>query len=192
MSGNEKAEADLNTLLSYIKQREQALSRYSDKLRQNVTLIENLFAPAYHCRICENGEDMHGYYKGDCKGMNPEYLEKEMGKFPPHEFVPAIYVSIDVIDSEPFWTDDEESYYLGIVDGRLRAIGVSSEVDLEDPAMRWTKWLSCLSREQLKAFVKSGRLVPFLQKVADKLQMKTEEYKEVAEIAEKIAKVIQE
>jgi hypothetical protein len=53
-----------------------------------------------------------------------------------------------------------------------------------------TRWISDLSREKIKAFVKSGRLIPFLQKVADSLAVKGEEYKAVAEVAEKMAQAV--
>ncbi|MCL6579940.1 MAG: hypothetical protein K6T73_11300, partial [Candidatus Bathyarchaeota archaeon] len=61
-----------------------------------------------------------------------------------------------------------------------------------DRAHRWTQWFDDSSREKLKALVKSGRLIPFLQKVADKLQSVGEEYAEVSEIAEKMAKALTE
>ena len=165
------AEAGINQILGYIKEREATLSRYSDKLRQNLQRIFDVFGSPDYCRICN---DEH-------KGQTA------------HDFIPKIRISIELQDTEHFAEigDEPEYYYLATRNGRLFIMGtVACEMDITG----WTCWYSQpneVSREVLKQLVRSGRLILFLQKVADTLQAKSEEYREVAQVAEKMAQAVQ-
>lgn len=168
------AEAEnISKILRYIEKREQNLSRYSDKLRQSIIKIVDVFGPERYCRSCDQPERSHD---------DPEKCA----------FKPKIQVSLEIIDDVPFYTDElrEEDYYLATVDHYLKAVGVAKGGDPTDRAHRWTQWFDDCSREKLKALVKSGRLIPFLQKVVDTLQAKCMEYEEVSEVAEKLAKAV--
>jgi hypothetical protein len=84
-------------------------------------------------------------------------------------------------------TAPEIKYYLAIIKHHLGYVDVVGTYS--DPS--GVTAFDEAPRETLKALVKSGRLIPFLQKVANTLQGKSEEYREVAEVAEKLAKAVQ-
>ncbi|MEM2293185.1 MAG: hypothetical protein QXX41_07915 [Nitrososphaerota archaeon] len=164
MSGSELVE-----LLKYIQEREENLSRYSDKLRRSLVKISNAFGSKDFCMICDRLQRYHTDVKD-------------------HEFKAKVYVSIDVLDDEPFYTEYDEygtfDYYLAI---RGHELIIQVKVNREETIC---KGFGEVSRELLKALVKSKRLIPFLKKVADELERVGKEYKEVSEIAEKMASVI--
>ncbi len=108
-----------------------------------------------------------------------------------------IKISIEVDDTEPFRVEkiEEDSgdiveykYYLAIQDHRL-IVRVH-----RDSAFYKEKWdwfgIANASRETLKCIIKSGRLLKFLQYVAENLEKTTKEYEAVATIAEKIAQAV--
>jgi hypothetical protein len=112
-----------------------------------------------------------------------------------HRFMPKVFVSIDVEDGVPFYSvGDEEAvdeYYLAL---RKHELVIVMRTRYKNEA--WTSGAKVygvdqVSREVLKALVKSGRLLEFLKTVSEKLQKMSEEYREVSEIAEKMAKAIE-
>jgi hypothetical protein len=173
-------EADLNKILGYIQEREKTLGRYSDKLRQSVVKIANVFGREDLCR-CGWWVDRHPTHKtgtGEIVCKTP---------------IPKIQVSIDVIDDQPFMAEADEyspniKYYLAIIKHDL---GYVETYDNDKYSPKNLRDFDQAPRKLLKALVKSGRLIPFLQKVADVLTAKGEEYREVAEVAEKLAKAVQ-
>jgi hypothetical protein len=175
------AEADLNQILVYIKEREETLTKYSDKLRQSLVKIANVFGRKDLCRLCRCYVDRHPIRK---IGTDEILCEKP---------IPGIEVSIDVTDDEPFYTlpatdtSPEIKYYLAIRNHNLGWVDITYSG--ENPR-NVCDFAHDASRELLKALVKSGRLIPFLQKVADELASKNQEYREVAEVAEKLAKAV--
>jgi len=166
MSGSEN---ELVELLKYIREREENLSRYSDKLRKSLIKISNAFGSKDFCAICDRFQRYHK-------------------DFADHEFKQKIYVSIDILDDEPFFIEADEydkiDYYLAFRGSKLV---IQVKVNGKETIV---KFFENVSRELLKALVKSKRLIAFLQKVADELERIGKEYKEVAEIAEKMASVI--
>jgi hypothetical protein len=175
------AEADLNQILDYIQEREETLSRYSDKLRQSLIKIANIFGRKDLCRYCGWYVHEHPTHK---TGTGEIFCQTP---------VPKIEVSIDIVDDKHFHEEVEDEYspntkyYLAIIEHRL---GYVETYDNDRFTPKYLLDFNGASREQLKALVKSGRLIPFLQKVADTLQGKSEEYREVAEVAEKLAKAV--
>ena len=173
------AEADLNQILDYIQEREETLSRYSDKLRQSIVKIANVFGSKVLCRYCGWYVDEHPTHK---TGTGEIFCRTP---------TPRIEVSIDIVDDKHFMEEEQDEYspntkyYLAIIKHKL---GYVESYDNDRFTPKTLADFSDAPRELLKALVKSGRLIPFLQKVADTLQGKSEEYKEVAEVAEKLAK----
>ena len=174
------AEADINQILGYIKEREATLSHYSDKLRQNLQRIFDIFGHPDYCQVCDVSE-------GSLKHKGQKYADETA-----HVFIPKIRISLDLQDTEHFAEigDEPEYYYLATKNGMLHIMGtVACEMDITG----WTCWYRQpheVSREVLKQLVRSGRLIPFLQKIADTLAQEGEEYKQVAEVAEKLAKAV--
>ncbi|MCR6692757.1 MAG: hypothetical protein MRT15_10220, partial [archaeon YNP-LCB-003-016] len=97
-------------------------------------------------------------------------------------------VSIDITDTIPFYHNEKYDldYYLAFRRHDLviviRPSGQEEWENIEGPGN--------ISREALKALVKSGRLVEFLKIVSQKLEELNKEYGEVSEAAEKMAKAI--
>jgi len=214
MSGNE-----LKQTLSYLREREEKLSRVSDKLRGAITRIAEMFGDPKACAVCGRRREAppHGRYydRHACRSTdelppnakvvredehrgqwgdphsNTVYFE-EVPEGQRHKFTPKIYISLPLKDTAWFWrgNEDEESTYvttatLAFEDGELVAVlesGYGANVDTTV-----TKPLSALSREQLKALVRSGRLPAFLAYAAERLREAGEEYGEVAEVAERMA-----
>jgi len=169
---------DLNKILGYVQEREQTLSKYSDKLRKSLVKIANVFGSPEFCQRCNKWA---------------EYHEKPGVKDACDKFKPKIQVSVDVVDDQPFLKEAENEtapeirYYLAVIDHYLGY--VDEEGTYSNSRLITT--FEHAPREVLKALVKSGRLIPFLQKVAGTLQDKTEEYRDVAEVAEKMAQAVQ-
>jgi hypothetical protein len=173
---------DISKILGYIQQREETLSRYSDKLRQSIVKIADVFGSPEYCQRCNKWVEYH----------NKKWKDTPEGKETCDNFKPKINVSIDVMDDKHFMQEDEYSpntkYYLAI---KKHSLGYVETYDNDRVTSETLFNFDHASRELLKALVKSGRLIPFLQKVADTLQAKSEEYREVAEVAEKLTKAIQ-
>jgi transcriptional regulator NrdR family protein len=109
--------------------------------------------------------------------------------------MPKVFVSIDIEDGVPFYTEEEEyrinEYYLAFHKHKLVIVMKSRGKSEVWSAEKLVYGPHEVSRECLKALVKSGRLLQFLNSVAGKLETMDEEYKEVSEIAEKMAKAIE-
>jgi hypothetical protein len=181
--GIQMAEADLNKILGYIQERERTLANYSDKLRQSLVKIADVFGNPQYCQRCNKWVEYH----------NKKWKDKPEGKSVCDNFKPKIQVSLDIVDDQPFLIEPEKEttpeikYYLAIINHSLGYIDVVGEYSNLIKVTAFDE----APRETLKALIKSGRLIPFLQKVADILQAKSEEYGEVAEVAEKLAKAVQ-
>jgi len=173
---------DLIKTIKYIEEREKNLSRFSDKLRRAWIRISDIFGLKKYCRICWQTANVH-------PDKHPKVLEYGV-----HEFQPKIEVSIDIVDEEPFYSDDESSYYLAIIDHYLKILDLPRDVKpatLNTPnEYTWPMWNA--PRWLLKQLTKSGRLPKFLRHVAKTLEKMEAEYKEVSEIAEKLAKALQQ
>ena len=176
------AEADLNQILAYIQDREETLSRYSDKLRRSLVKIADVFGRKDLCRLCGWYVSKHPTRK---TGTGEIYCETP---------IPKIEVSVDIIDDVHFEVEEEgkyspsTKYYLAIIEHML---GYVETYDDDRFRTSYLHYFSEAPRERLKVLVKSGRLIPFLRKVADVLDAKGEEYREVSEVAEKLAQAIQ-
>ena len=217
----------MKQIIDYIQEREKSLARYSDKLRQAVTAIANVFGSKRYCRICNSSFDSYGhapyfnrythvgakspeeafskYHPSDVDGFKvvpPDYLPGHwkdgnkllITKVPDedlHEPIPKIEVSINIEDEEAFYYDEEtdEAYYLAFSTEMNHSL-VAHIRDVDDPNNYKPRHLKDLKREALKELIKSGRLTAFLSLVAETLKKKDEEYREVSEIAEKMAEAV--
>jgi len=202
-------ETDFVGLVKYISEREKGLGRYSDKLRQNLQQIFDVFGSAHHCQICDEAEEhgKHIKYRSEQGYLKREQTETINGitvTHPAnadysHPFKPKIPISIDVKDSEIFaktQRDDlnVEYYRLATHDLVLVIMGeTSNEQDITGMSCWFTKpdaYRAPPSREELKQLVKSGRLPKFLAFVAQKLAEAETEYCQVSTIAERMAKTL--
>jgi len=173
------AEAELIKTLNYIFEKEKNLSRYSDKLRRAWVKISDIFGLKKYCRIC-----------GQSAGVHPD-KHPAVTKYGVHQFQPKIEISIDIIDEEPFYEDEDlnTKYYLAIIDHFLKIKDLPKDVDpntLNYLSGGYAMWNA--PRYVLKQLTKSGRLPKFLRHVAKTLEKMEAEYREVSEIAEKLAK----
>lgn len=211
-------ESDLLGIIKYIEKKEKGLSNYSDKLRQSVEKIAQVFGNSKYCQICNCtvNQGQHAKYflrktreyvdalpigatvvtpdfdVGHWAGMNGEYVEVCEN---PHKFIQKIQVSVDVEDAEVFSIPQSTvgSYYkLAMLDSELVLCKYHDEFNYPVNTLALQGWSEhdTVGRATLKALVKSGRLQKFLQHVAERLAAETQEYAEVAEIAEKMANVV--
>jgi len=204
------SEEDFVGLIKYISEREKGLSRYSDKLRQNLQRIFDVFGSAHYCQICDEVEEhsKHIKYRSEQGYLRREQTETINGitvMHPAnadysHPFKPKIAISINIEDSEIFATtprDDlnAEYYRLATRDLALVIMGsTSNEQDITGMCCWFTKpdaYRATPSREELKQLLKSGRLPKFLALVAKKLAEAEAEYGVVSAIAEKMAKAVE-
>ncbi|MEM1589706.1 MAG: hypothetical protein QW175_04760, partial [Candidatus Bathyarchaeia archaeon] len=90
------------------------------------------------------------------------------------------------VDEAPFYKDETEGYELRLMleDGYLVAW------DSRGGEYNTTHSITSLGREKIEALVKSGRIPAFLKLVQQKLDQTTEEYKQVAETAERLMHAI--
>jgi len=214
MSGNE-----LKQTLSYLREREEKLSRVSDKLRGAITRIADLFGDPKACAVCGRRREAppHGRYydRHACQSTdelppnavvvrpdehrgqwgdphsNTVYFE-EVPEEQRHPFTPKIHISLDLKDEVWFWRSNENDEIicyatatLAFREGELVAIMESGHG--KNVYIMETKRLYALSREQLKALMRSGRLPAFLAYAAERLKEAGEEYGEVATVAERMA-----
>lgn len=156
-------EKSLNEIIESIAENERNLSQAYDKLVASLSKISNVFGNDNFCQTCGRSKTFH--------------------KDGEHEFKPKIYVSVDFIDDVAFYKlphsdSDEEvrEYKLAFYKGFLQVYVDGYFYDFNE-----------ISRDALKALIKSGRLISFLQKVSNELKEMNKEYKEVSEIAERIA-----
>jgi len=213
--------ADLPQVLAYLREREENLAKYSDKLRKAVERISNVFGHPSKCQVCGNDKDNHipkwkvlvkypeqreKWVYAYCADTAEEAMQKARSEFgdaalkveiyeahekdriKDHKFVPKIHVSIDLRDDEPFYEDDERTATLAIREGELEAVVHDKEHSEEIGPY----YVHDISRTKLKALVRSGRLVKFIQKVKDEVEREEREVRELAEIAEKLAKAVED
>lgn len=210
-----QAEADFSGLqqtIKYLAEREANLSKYSDKLRENLQKIANQFGSEKECAVCGytlSSGWAHGHYKwvkhgtafnsiaemekasgakmaprpqGESRwgipGENIEFYEENAEWHTPQ---PKNQISIRVQDTEAFNLDQPyENPKTLVLDGTLQ-IGFGQGVFMQNQTLEEA------SRYTLKQLVKSGRLPKFLKLIAEKLTETEQEYKAVAEAAEKMA-----
>ncbi len=200
---------DIKNVLEYIQEREVNLTRATEKLRRNVERIANVFGNRHDCQHCawqKNGNSHFRYFdRRDHRGYNeiPETLSNRKTKLVTpgfdsgrwgnpkentisfeehqhHTFVPKIYISLPIRDDESFFVSGAgEYYYLCFHAGGMK-------IERNDGDFERYIEISDLSRQALKALVKSGRIPKFLQKTAEKLDAAKEEYEDVATLAEKL------
>lgn len=182
------AEADLQKTISYIAEREANLDRYSDKLRQSLQKVFDVFGNSACCQICGTG----------VYSLDPKEKDKHKAATG-HSFVPKINLSLDLTDSENFAETkidelNKEYYRLGAENGELVIIGTTSDERDLTGVRCWytypTKTRETPSRNELKQLVQSGRLPTFLKFAAEKMAEAEQEYKTVAGAAEKMATVL--
>ena len=109
-----------------------------------------------------------------------------------HRFTPKIEVSIDLFDEQPFYRDEdlEEDAYLAFHDHLLKIVFLPWNAPKDfNLASEYSVWQ--VGRFYLKQLVKSGRLIKFLEYTAKKLKEYEQEYREVSELAEKLAKAVE-
>ena len=220
------SEDGLKELLGYIEQREESLSRYSDKLRESLKKIDNMFGDSKYCAICsgrEEAREHHRFYsRKESKGLDDveEIIDNAVRIIGPndflghwanaesgevyvedhekaaHQFKACIEVSVNVWDTEPFKTEETEmgtyEAYLAIIEHDL---GIArKDRDHKGTLLYETnhrvQLFSEASRQTLKDIIHSNRLIPFLRHVADVLEKKNREYKEVSEVAKKLTSAL--
>jgi hypothetical protein len=166
--------ADIVRVFDYLREREEELSRYSDKLRKSVWRIANVFGDSDYCQICDYTQDKH---------------DKE------HKFLEKIEISVD-IDGDEFLEnegededEDRELCKLCLVDSRIKLKCYYE--DNEDNEEHTTLYsLENVSRYLLKKIIKEKQIIKFIEKVKRGLDGVTDEYRRVSEIAEKLASAL--
>jgi hypothetical protein len=209
------SEVEMLEIMKYLQERAKNLRRYSNKLREAISIIERQFGQKDICRVCRlrtkaQGEKRLVYTTAAISGLkmsdpkaqaiinsfvehdelfSEKYLDiLECKK--PHKFIPCIDVDIDVDDVEPFYiNEDEQKYFLAFRDHELICVIVD---EYDGDRHEEYKKLSNLGRDSLKDLVKSRRLIKFLQYVAERLREQEQDFKEVSEVAEKMALALAE
>ena len=182
-SGAEPGVMGLVETLKYIREREESLSRYSDKLRQSLVEIAGQFGrlSEKYCMRCGYHADAHrddsSHYERTCKNL----------------LLPTIEVSITFRDKESFaekeTLEHNFSYYLAINEDHELVI---QEINWDIRECPNDIYFSNAPRWLLKELVKSGRLSKFFEALAGRLAELNDEYRDAAEKAEKIAKAVEE
>jgi hypothetical protein len=211
-----KAEADLKETLAYIARREAELSHYSDKLRNAVNRIANIFGSAKECQICNyyeyhylhhqyrNRFDDHGFDELPETWNNNKVKLVDKSERPERWGEPGPYTSVvyfeKVENPHKFIPKiqvsidvaDEEPFLEDEVGKHYLAIRDHQlTVKVEGGGdLEYYIPIRCISRERLKTLVQSGRLTKFLQVIKASLEAKTDEYAKVSEIAEKLVSVL--
>jgi hypothetical protein len=206
------SEEDFVGLVKYLEEREKNLSKYSDKLRENLAKIAGIFGDESCCQICgfEEGSTKHVKYRDEQGYLHDEKTSVVNGitvtyaanKDYSHAFKAKIEPSFEIEDETEFRVIQEENNFgkttfrlILLPDwGRRYNYGgllVKKVVnDYEEGAIYQTFADEC-SRESLKTLVQKGRLPKFLAYAAKKLAEKEQEYQQVAEAAEKMAASLQ-
>lgn len=184
-SQNSSAEAEVNQVLTYLSSKADALERWSDKLRISLLKLEDVFNDDSRCRICGQRKNYctHDVSKQH-QALNPES----------HEFQPMLRIKLgtdfELKDERPFLVS-QGRYGEGVEDFLVFEKG---EIGIreEDGSAEYAKvyGFGAASREELKAMVKTGRLLAFLQAVGEAVRDREADYKAVSELAEKMAQAI--
>ncbi|MBW2672651.1 MAG: hypothetical protein JRD89_04435 [Deltaproteobacteria bacterium] len=207
--------ADLLEVLTYLQEKEESLSRHSNKLRKAVARIFGVFGDDRHCQICGQHynahfprwkvhyADFYEYYHANDEQevrmlaerdgiTNIDRIEKvEEAAITDHKFVPKVYVSLSIRDERWFASERDESgeitdYYLAMRKGEM-VIEAYDHEWLEST----TIYPHNLSRKNLKKLVQSGRIPAFIRLMAERVTAEEREVRELAEIAEKLAKAVE-
>jgi hypothetical protein len=209
-------EAEMLEVIRYIQERSENLRRYSRKLREAISIIESQFGERNRCRVCRlctrvEGEKRLVYANAAISGLkvfdpkaqplvnkfvehdelfSEKYLDILEYKYrKPHKFVPCVDVDIDVDDTEPFYVNEYgQKYFLAFRNSEL--VCIVDEWNGE--RHKDYKALSDLGRDALKDLIKSKRLIKFLEYVAEELRKREQDFREVSEIAEKMALALAE
>lgn len=183
---------NLAEVVKYIAEREDNLSKYSDKLRKNVEAIFNIFGNKRYCQVCNKENNPGNNYVPDEKQA---IIHAEITG---HSFVPKINVSIE-FKGTPFNTftlgdgnDEHPDYvkeYLSMEDGELYI--VRDTYTCADEMYEHRRMFAYEpSRDLIKRLVNSGAITQFFNQLAEKLIEVGDNYKEVAEKAERMAQAI--
>lgn len=211
--------ADIVRTVEYLREREGELSKYSDKLRGSVERIANVFGDRDECQICgetEGNKQHHKYFarfdNGSFDELPKEYRghvvqlvksDENIGQWGdpdrnityfeetenPHKFLPKIEISVDA-EGEEFTTSvgfegtERAALCLDHHSLRLKSY-IAGSADLP----HYLK-IKDLSREELKRVVKERRITELIGTVKQKLDETTEEYKQVSEMAERLASAL--
>jgi hypothetical protein len=189
--------------INYLAEREKNLSKYSDKLRESLKKIFNTFGEECDCQLCGESEHHEKHHLGhDEQGYITDNVKAYGFKATPayHVFKAKIDVSMEILDTESFTEgnnpDDEDEYtYYRLWFNGNRLIIAESRTDKDFYVLRGShpchRKYATTSRKVLKALVQSGRLPQFLAYAGQNLAEKEQEYKQVAEAAEKMAASLQ-
>ncbi len=198
-AASEEDFSGLVNVVKYIKEREENLARYSTALRANLAKIAELFGEG--CKVCNRSEAVGAHeqtFQGQGQYAGSTFAEDKK-KY--HKYAPKIQVSITVEDEQYFRREDDDgmnadTYWLVLMPPAGRRYNYGGLLvkmvtnGCEEQASYQTFKDEC-SRATLKALVKSGRLPKFLALVTEKLEKTASDYKQVAEVAEKMAKAIE-
>jgi hypothetical protein len=206
---------ELSQALKFIEEREQKLSRYTDKLRDAVDKIFQVFGDKDVCQICGRLERLHRkyYLPPDGKRVDDpktyttdEYVimsrkewEKDyfgkthkqgkeifiINEDVDHAFKPKIEVSFD-FDGEPFFKVEEEGKECKLAIRNHRLVFFVKYTGFHEE----TYGAHEISRRTLKEAIQTGAITKFLQELAEELKAKEEEYGEVSSMAEKLANAV--
>jgi hypothetical protein len=205
---------ELSEVLKFIEEREQKLSGYTDKLRQALDKIFQVFGDKDVCQICDFTEEWHRKYYLPPDGIkvdDPKTFTKEeyvimprkewekdyFGKTHTQEGKEIFIINekadhtfkpkIEVsidFDGEPFFKNEEEKEY---------------KLAVRDHKLVFVKYTEFheeiydayeISRQALKEAIKTGAITKFLKQLAEELDKTSKEYEEVSIIAEKLANAV--
>ena len=189
--------AELVSTVEYLREREEELSRYSDKLRAAITRIWSMFGSSFTCQICHVSQAIYDYAEWERLADRDTFMQvrdethdhdeavkklHELGKLKMklHSFVPKIDLSIDV-EGEGWENEEKVRKALCINNGYMRVKIYDDEAGYEYYNVK------DVSRETMKEIVRQGRITQLIDTIKHKLDETTEEYKQVSEIAEKFA-----
>lgn len=211
--------ADLVRTVEYLRERESELSKYSDKLRESVERIANVFGDRDECQICEEteGNKQHHFYfarfdNGSFDELPKEYRnhvvqlvksDENIGQWGdpdrnityfeetenPHKFVPKIEISVDAEGEEFTTSAGFEGTERAALCLRKHVVKLKSYI-AGSADLPWYTNLKNLPRETLKRVVKERRITELIEIVKQKLDETTKEYKQVSGIAEKLASAL--
>lgn len=167
----EATKTGLAEAIRYIETRTVELQRYTDKLRTSLVQFAKLFGPKRECAVHDLEHTGVGYNKAgpECRAKIeiPFDLKGEV----------FTYYSDDPFNEERSWRLVLQDHELLVV----KTLAGGSEVGYD---------FGEAPRAVLKEIVKTGALQKFLQQLKDKLDVETQEYEAVAEIAAKIASAV--
>jgi hypothetical protein len=210
---------ELSEVLKFIEEREQKLSRYTDKLRESVGKLFDVFGDKSVCRACGSLEKWHHKYVCADNHETTDDPQLYYNKHKAHYYDSTGFVVLD--SSIGRWRDDQGRiiFYKTDWDGHAfqPKIEVSFDFDgepffridegeeekeyklaIRDHRLVFIKQTQFykeiydafeISRRALKEAVRTGAITKFLKQLAEELDKTSKEYEEVSTIAEKLATV---